>query len=292
MKQISIFIFLFSSITIFGQNSESKNFTGILSFDSKLVSEITAQEFEPDGETISVNKKSPLLAGVLSFALPGAGEFYSEDYLKSAVFLAIEAAAITAAVIYDNKGDDQTGVFENYANSYWDVQKYADWTVDNAMRINPNLDPAYLDIYDQNGDVIWSKLNDLESEIGHYYSHQLENFGKQQYYEMIGKYPQFNPGWQDFSDPYNEWTYTDDRQDPVTEKFLHYAGLRDQANDFYNVAAKAVIIVVVNHVISAFDAAWTANRYNKNINLNMSLAKANVGFYTEYYPKVNLEYRF
>ena len=87
MKQISIFIFLFSSITIFGQNSESKNFTGILSFDSKLVSEITAQEFEPDGETISVNKKSPLLAGVLSFALPGAGEFYSKIILSRLSFL-------------------------------------------------------------------------------------------------------------------------------------------------------------------------------------------------------------
>ncbi len=80
------------------------------------------------------NKKSPILAGVLSLLVPGAGEIYSEEYLKAGIFLAIEAAVITTAVIYDNKGDDKTTEFQNYADDYksdkvtghnWSVVNYA-----------------------------------------------------------------------------------------------------------------------------------------------------------------------
>jgi hypothetical protein len=58
---------------------------------------------------------------VLSLILPGAGEFYSESYIKAGVFLALEAAAITTAIVYDKKGDDQTSVYQHFADRNWDV---------------------------------------------------------------------------------------------------------------------------------------------------------------------------
>ncbi len=79
------------------------------------------------------NKKSPMLAGILSLLIPGAGEIYSEEYLKAGIFVALEAAVITTAVIYDNKGDDKTTEFQNYADDYtnpdhnWSVVRYAEW---------------------------------------------------------------------------------------------------------------------------------------------------------------------
>ena len=60
-------------------------------------------------------KKSPVLSGVLSAILPGAGQVYNEDWWIAGIFVAVEAALITTAVVYDNKGDDQTAYFENFA---------------------------------------------------------------------------------------------------------------------------------------------------------------------------------
>ncbi len=223
--------------------------------------------------------------------MPGAGQFYNKDYLKSALFFAAEVAAITVGVIYDKKGDDQTAFFEDYANHHWSVARYALWTITNLQTLNGNLDPD-----DYNGlfldpnktRVDWNVLNRLEENIGGYYSHRLARYGEQQYYEMIGKYPQFNPGWDDFGDEHTPFKYGDD----VTPHFHYYSGLRGQANDFYNVAHTAVVIIMVNHVISFVEAMWTTNKYNKKIESKVSLQKANVGFSYFYYPELNIKVNF
>lgn len=248
-----------------------------------------------DSINVTFKKRSPLLAGGLSILLPGAGQFYNKDYWKTAIFAVIEIAAISAAVIYDGKGDDQTEVYKNFANSNdgWDVDKYAQWSVDNAQRINPSIeenDPV-LKIFDNNGDVVWSKLNSLETRIGRWYSHQLAPYDDQQYYEMIGKYQQFNPGWSDYSDadyPPDGYEYPA----PVTSTFSWYADERGKANDYYNVASTAVVIVVANHILSAIEAALAANSYNRSFNANVSLQRASVGYQYEYYPKLNMSYNF
>ncbi len=284
MKKLLIGL-VFLSAVIFAQ--EKIKLTGSLSTDLNISFNKTDSQNSyqfPQSE----NRKSPFLAGLLSFALPGAGEFYTENYILSAVFLAIEAAAISAAVIYDGKGDDQTEFFESYANQHWSANRYALWTITNATSINSGVDPSQFNVFDNSGNVNWNELNRLERALGGYYSHQLERFGEQQYYEMIGKYPQFNVGWDDFGDENTPFQYGD----PVTEKFKYYSDQRGKANDYYSVAKTAVIVVVTNHIISAVDAAWAASRYNKNLSMDMSLEKAQTGFASHYYPQLNLHYSF
>ncbi|MFC2135853.1 hypothetical protein ACFLTH_14655, partial [Bacteroidota bacterium] len=237
------------------------------------------------------NAKSPLLGGFLSLIVPGAGEFYAESYLKSIIFIAIEAAAISTSVIYEGKGDDQTASFENFAHEHWNAGRYARWTITNLEIINPSLNPddytgLFIDV--ERTQVDWTVLNQLENDIGGYYSHRLAPFGDQQYFEMIGKYPQFNPGWDDFGDENTPFQFGDE----VTENFSFYSGERGKANDYYNIASKAVIVTVINHVISAIDAAWTTSRYNKNLKMKMELEKTNIGYSTEYYPSLHIQYRF
>ena len=231
------------------------------------------------------------MAAGLSVIIPGAGQFYNDDYWKSAIFVAVEVAAIITAISYNTKGNDQTVKFEAFANSEngWDVDKYAHWSVDNASRINPQIlegDPI-LNIFDSNGNVIWSKLNSLETKIGSWYSHQLAPYDDQQYYEMIGKYQQFNPGWADFnySDAY---TYGD----PLTKTFLWYADERGKANSFYDISNLAVKILVANHIISAVEAALSANSYNRSLNAEVKMQSSSVGYNRVFYPEVELSYRF
>jgi len=287
MKKI-IFAILILTISSFAQKSKLE-LSGNLSQDLL----ISSNNFEIDDSTTSIvfKKRSPMLAAGMSVILPGAGQFYNEDYWKTAIFAVIEVAAIYTAVSYNSKGDDQTTSYENFANSAdgWTVDKYANWSVDNATRLNPEIpegDPI-LDIFDSDGEVVWNKLNDLETTIGGYYSHRLAPYNDQQYYEMIGKYQQFNPGWDDFN-------YDDDYNygDPLTPTFLWYADERGKANSYYDTSNLAVKILVANHIISAVEAALASNSYNRSFNAEVKLQSNSIGYNRVFYPELSMSYRF
>ena len=266
---------------------------GVLALDSKMVDvSVQANQIKsPLDETVA--KKKPLVAAALSLLLPGAGEFYSESYLKSAIFIAAEAAAIAVGLAYDKKGNDQTTFFENYADQHWSAVRYAKWVSNpaNTKNINPAIDPTKYNVLTSSGKVNWSALNELESDLGSYFSHRLPYYGEQQYFELLGKYPQFNVGWDDFGDENTPFEYKADRSN-LTNNFKYYSVERGKANDFYNIASKAVIVVVVNHLISAIDAAWSAHSFNKSIELHTSIEKFQNGFTSYYYPELHLQYRF
>ncbi len=296
MKNI-IFAILILSISSFAQENNIE-FSGNLSQDLLLSSD----NFQFDDSTSSIvfKKRSPMLAGGMSLIIPGAGQFYNEDYWKTAIFVAVEAAAIVTAVVYNNKGNEQTEYFENFANSSdgWSVDQYAQWSVDNAIRINPIIQENVLQgVVDDEGNLVsWNKLNELETAIGHYYSHRLAPFDDQQYYEMIGKYSQFNVGWSDYDDadyPPDGYTYiTNVREDPVTATFSWYANERGKANSYYDISNLAVKILVANHIISAVEAALAANSYNRSFNAEVKMQSNTIGYNRVFYPELNLSYRF
>lgn len=291
MKKI-IFTILLLSITLFAQESKLE-LSGNISQDL-LASSVN---YQPDvsQQSIAFKKRSPMLAAGMSVILPGAGQFYNEDYCKTAIFATLEVAAIVTAIAYNSKGDDQTTSYENFANSSngWDVNKYAQWSVDNANRINSTIlegDPI-LDVFDGNGDVVWSKLNDLETEIGNYYSHRLAPYDDQQYYEMIGKYQQFNAGWADYYDadyPPNGYVYPQQ----VTATNSWYADERGKANSYYDTSNLAVKILVANHIISAVEAALAANNYNRSFNAEVKMETSSIGYNRIFYPELSMSYRF
>ncbi len=295
MKNILLLLLLLPGYLTFAQNKINTELSGIFSLDSKVViekSEIT----NFSDQNLLVNKKSALASAGLSLLLPGAGQYYNGNYIKSVIFIAVEAAGIATAIIYNKKGDDQTGHFEDIANSNWSVVKYAQWSLDNAQRLNPGISDDELAVYQSNlianGSVNWSQLNSLESAIGLQassgYSHRLREFGDQQYYEMIGKYDQFTPGWADFNDPNNTFTYGD----PVTEMFKSYSHQRGIANNFYSVSKTAVTVVLLNHFISAVEAAWSTSRFNKRLKAKVSLETQNIGFVKVVYPQLNMRLNF
>jgi hypothetical protein len=278
-------IILITIICATSLNAQNK-LSGNLELDRKISFDNTYSEQKP--LLNEEMKKSPFVAGLLSFAVPGSGQLYSESYIKGAAFLVLEAAAVYTGLVYDKKGDDQTNVFQDYANQHWDVKRYAKWTVTNASKINESVNSANYSVFDNNGNVNWNELNRLENAISAYYSHKLAPLGDQQYFEMIGKYPQFNPGWDDFGDENTPYAYGD----PLTPRFHLYSGERGKANDYYNVASKAVIVIIINHIISTVDAIFTTKSYNKKIELNTDLQKVQFGFVEDLNYKINLRVRF
>jgi hypothetical protein len=288
MKRL-LLIILFPLAIVIAQ--DKSDLSGSLSFDSKISFDNTFKTMSSISGDESSDKKSPILAATLSAVIPGSGQFYTKNYLKSILFIALEVTAISVGLMYDKKGDDQTNFFQNYADQHWSALRYAKWTVTNATKINPAVDPSKYAVITNNNTVNWGELNRLENDISNYYSHRLPKYGDQQYYELIGKYPQFVMGWDDFGDENTPFEYDVERKN-LTARFYYYADERGKANEYYNVASKAVLIVMINHIASAVEAAWGAASYNNSLKVSAQLKKSQIGFRTEYIPQLNLQYNF
>ncbi len=199
-------------------------------------------------------------AFLMSLVLPGAGEFYSRSYIKAGVFFGAEAAFWAGFFYYMHQYSVKEDEFKRYADEHWWEDYWRDW-------------------YDSLCTI--ADTNELGIEI-------LPDTKTQQYYEMIGKYDWFVLGWDDVieRDDYLVHlaaTYTiaiNNSDDPSSihseivsylgqnvhsDRMDHYMKMRSDANEQYTIAKYFIGAAIINHVLSAFDAAWTAKRHNDKL---------------------------
>ena len=222
-------------------------------------------------------EKSPWIAGALSLAVPGAGEVYSESYVKGAAFFAIEAASWITDYVYNKKGDQQTVVFQGYANAHWSASRYALWLKNHIDQIAPGRNVHWDDytVFPNQTDTVcsppfscvdWAQLNKLEQQ-GLGLGHALPYYGDQQYYELIGKYAEFSKGWD--SQIGDETPYGDAFS--ANKQFNDYREMFNQADKYYDVASTWISVVIANHILSAIDAVWSATRYNSSLHADVRM---------------------
>jgi hypothetical protein len=282
---------------VYGQKISENNLSGNLYFDANITlpalpRKVSMQILLKVNKLNVEDKKSSVLAGILSGILPGAGEYYTGQYLKAALFFAVEAASISTAIIYNHKGNYQTAFFEWYSNQHWSPVRYAQWTITNAKSINHNVDPSQYNVFNSNGSLNWSELNRLESAlgtdgIGSGYSHLLAAFGSQDFYEITGKYPQFVAGWDTFTNP----NYID-FNNYVLPQMIWYAHQRGVANSLYQTSSFFVGTIFVNHFLSILDAIWSAHTFNSRIAMNVSVQNVNLAGGMDICPNFNISYNF
>ena len=85
---------------------------------------------------------------------------------------------------------------------------------------------------------------------------------------MIYKYlTQFGNAWSDadFYSTYYGNTNT------MTPQMFAYRDMRNQTNEYYDNATFALNVVLINHLISALEAAWSARSINKDLEINFSV---------------------
>lgn len=277
---------------------EGPELTGKLRADLFLPMRLASVEEESAWvQELYPERKSPLRAALYSALLPGAGEFYTESYWKAGGFFLAEAALWGLYLINDSKGDDQTALFQQFADVHWSVVRYVEWIDRYLSELNPDAGGTGGIIVGNSGQpwdrVDWAKLNELEEKIGRKtgngFTHRLPRRPEQQYYELIGKYPQYIGGWDDGNDK----TPSDITSSNVSPRFLEYAAMRGKANDFFNIASTMASLIVVNHVLSALDAAWSASQYNSRLQLESHLVPTIRPFgLIEFVPTTKLTYRF
>jgi hypothetical protein len=249
-----------------------------------FVAQQCESEYRPgvaSDDVFQQQRYSPLQAALFSAIVPGAGQVYTKCYWQSAAFLGAEVLMWIVYANYENKGDRQTSDFQNYADANWSVVRYANW-----IRLNysgyyrddifKGAAPPHDDVSNPWEYINWSVLNEVEDQIGQLattgqltgFSHDLPPRPDQQYYEEIGKYPQYGGGWNDASSfKPGGFTAGDLLDGNVSPNFLKYSGMRGDANRSYNVATTVSYVIVANHIFSAIEAAWNASRINNRIHL-------------------------
>lgn len=218
-----------------------------------------------------------------SAILPGSAQFANGKPLRGALYLAIEAGALILHADQQSKARRKEREYESYANSNWSVVKYARWLVgyhdyhnlsnsriEELRNLVRNVNPAF------SIDVDWKAipirlLRDVERNTLYVYgtlkgansfSHVMPDYGSQQYYELISKYYQYGPGWQDF--PETKFVLPWNGSEMSAQFYLG----RDRAevfNDHYRLASNMVSVLILNHVFSAFDAYFTVNLKNSRL---------------------------
>lgn len=210
-----------------------------------------------DSDIYSAEHRSVGKAFLYSIAVPGMGEYYAGSKIKAGIFLAFDMLSWTQYLSKHRSGTRKEDEFAAYADEHWSPTAYTIWLID-TLGVQSDEDVSG-------------------------FTHHLPAEKTQQYYEMVGKWRQFRHGWDDY--------------DPVKDTSLNrvaYLEMRDQANKKLESARKWAMISLANHVLSAFDAALSAKRFNKSrdvfSDVNVKARMANRG--GEQIPQLVLTYKF
>ncbi|HEX7070855.1 MAG TPA: hypothetical protein VF190_08620, partial [Rhodothermales bacterium] len=247
-------------------------------------------------------KRSVPLAAGLSLVLPGAGQAYNGQWIKAAAGVAIEVAMIAAYATWKSDGEDGERAYQAYAHAFWSPARYALWLEDYSewlpategvdIEIPTDIDFKNPDSWsvEQRARVrqLFDEIHAVEEEVYHpetgaAFSHKLPTFGSQQYYELIGKYFQFAPGWEDYEPWVDEegnpidGVIDPERTGPGGEKvnvkgrFRDYARDHAAANTLLRRASRMTSFLLINHVVAAIDAAVFARLHNGRVGTSVSL---------------------
>ncbi len=259
---------------------------------------ITMEDFKYNAGELTQNSGSlwnpirskPGIALLSSAVLPGSGQAANSKWLRAGAYIAAEALLLTVHLTRLHDAKKQERQYEQFADNNWSVVTYAKWLVNYYEQNNLNnsaidelrnqvegLSPSY------NTEVDWN-IVDIEllrrverntpfiypDRSGNNFSHVMPNYGSQQYYELISKYYQYGPGWRDFGsdqngssldNPYKlNWDGSD-----MPFNFFRGSSLAERFNDNYRLAGNMLSLLVLNHVVSAFDAFLTVKIKNNRI---------------------------
>lgn len=197
---------------------------------------------EPQNKVEVGGDKQALKAFLLSAAIPGLGQVMNKDHYRALGYFTVELLAIFYYRNQDNEGKNLEAEFQAYADAHWVEDRY----------------------WDALASASGEKRTDIEAlkeyEAGRW-SHHLPDWHSQTYYENIGKYDQFNSGWDDAQSDFG-------RDSELREA---YTFMRKDSNDAFNRAGTAISIIMINHIISAFEAGFTAHKQKNSLQASLRI---------------------
>jgi hypothetical protein len=169
---------------------------------------------------------APVKAFLLSAAVPGAAQI-ARGEKRGYAYLAVEVAFWAAFFSLNEKGLDERGAYEDYADAHWDFEGYSAWYETNCLDCN-------------------NKRSD------DYACRPLAVYGTQEYYEDIGKYDTYWSWWSESGSGSGSPEHLDVRNE--------YWGMRVDSNRHLRQARYSMTAAFLNHIASGVDAFLSARR--------------------------------
>lgn len=251
---------------------------------------------------LSSLRNSPGTAFLSSAIIPGSAQAVNRNWFRAGLFAAVEATAIILAIDYRNRGARGERNYERDADQNWSVVQYAQWLIEyhNVHNLsNPHignledevtgLTPAFDTDIDWNAVDINTLRNaerstryiTTDDQTANNFSHSLPAYGSQQYYELIAKYYQYQAGWKDYHDfhdqlghtgsDFNQRFFFDRNGAYASSLFWQFADDAERFNDLYRTGRSFQMLLIVNHVASAFDALFTVQLKQNRVEATPSI---------------------
>ena len=249
---------------------------------------------------------SPGYAMLASAVVPGLGQAANRQWWKTAFFVAAEATAFGIYFHRENRGRDGERYYEKFGDNNWSVVRYAQYLINNHQHQHRNdfwdlLTNKGREIYNEekpfggiepefNTDIDWDLIDidalreaeqsSLYSDTGRPFSHNLPDYGSQQYYELMSKYFQYGPGWRQWDNNLHDIV-----KEVMPDDFWYHAQIGFDFNDDLNVARNMLKLIIVNHFVAAFDAYFTQQLRHARVQPTSSMKNG-------LRPTFGLNYRF
>jgi len=175
---------------------------------------------------------------LLSAVVPGAGEISMGHWWRGLPLVAADVATWVGYAHYNGEGNDLRDQYQLFADQNWNEDRWQDsltvtrfW--DTSAPWNCNCSPPYI-----------PPDEDLR-----------------EYYENLGKYEQFFPGWED-------WNRNYDPEDPQSLRRI-YSDMRIESNNRLDSANRLIGVAALTRVVSVIQSFWLVRRESRSDGLRL-----------------------
>lgn len=226
--------------------------------------------------------RSPKVAMLMSLLVPGTGQVYAAHHSwKAAIYGAVEVGMIATGVAINFRGKEGLKDAHKFADQHYSLQKYLSYQ--NALKNNVDTTRYREDIFPFRSDSLFYENAVLRNED--YYSDLKESVSP-----YVNGWDDAKPGFDENLIPldpeYNSLRDTSYLVFKGSDSLRVAYGFSDnqkkyqskvsKADDYFKKSSLVLTLMLVNHIVSAIDAGFSAKAHNDRL-LNKQTVWQHIG---------------
>lgn len=215
--------------------------------------------------------RSPKLAMLMSFLVPGTGQAYARCGWRAGLYGAVEAAIIGIGATFGVKGKNAKKDAKEFANEHYDFKHFdkyynvlsrhvGDDTLSELFS-SPSVD-TFKNIYERKSEDFYKLLRDKDNPFIHGWEDVTPGFDSITFVVDDQNYRQVTDS---LYLVYRAGSDSTKAQFGFSEYQKEYDKMMSESNSHYRVSKNVLTLLIVNHIVSALDAGITARAYNDKL---------------------------